>query len=298
MRTINSSIAIDYYPYKYSFIFFFEEKYFNEAYMTNLVMWIKNHWWWSVVYAAIYMVLVYYGQKWMANRERFHLYRSLVAWNVVLAVFSILGAVRFLPNFITVLADKGVEHTVCVQDYSMGVTGCWTWLFALSKVIELVDTLFIILRKQKLIFLHWYHHATVLVYTWYSVQDETATGRWFVAMNFSVHALMYSYYAFRAMRFSIPKWVNIVITSLQIAQMIVGIWVNILAYARKLRGEQCDVPYSNIYWSFFMYFTYFLLFFHFFRNAYLKKQHDAAVAAHKKHDQDTNNVKSNHRKAE
>lgn len=107
MRTINSSIAIDYYPYKYSFIFFFEEKYFNEAYMSNLVMWIKNHWWWSVVYAVIYMVLVYYGQKWMANRERFHLYRSLVAWNVVLAVFSILGAVRFLPNFITVLADKG-----------------------------------------------------------------------------------------------------------------------------------------------------------------------------------------------
>ena len=107
MRTINSSIAIDYYPYKYSFIFFFEEKYFNEAYMSNLVMWIKNHWWWSVVYAAIYMVLVYYGQKWMANRERFHLYRSLVAWNVVLAVFSILGAVRFLPNFITVLSNKG-----------------------------------------------------------------------------------------------------------------------------------------------------------------------------------------------
>jgi elongation of very long chain fatty acids protein 6 len=36
-----------------------------------------------------------------------------------------------------------------------------------SKVPETIDTLFIVLRRQKLIFLHWYHHATVLVYCFY-----------------------------------------------------------------------------------------------------------------------------------
>ena len=34
--------------------------------------------------------------------------------------------------------------------------GYWTFMFALSKVPELGDTLFIVLRKQPLIFLHWY----------------------------------------------------------------------------------------------------------------------------------------------
>ena len=46
------------------------------------------------------------------------------------------------------------------------VSGFWATMFVLSKVPELGDTIFIVLRKQPLIFLHWYHHATVLVYSW------------------------------------------------------------------------------------------------------------------------------------
>jgi len=82
---------------------------------------------------------------------------------------------------------------------------------------------------------------------------------------------MYTYYGFRAMRFNIPKWVNIAITSGQISQMIIGIVVNLVAYSTKKRGEQCAVTDENIQWSFIMYFSYFLLFFHFFYNAYISK---------------------------
>ena len=35
------------------------------------------------------------------------------------------------------------------------VSGFWSSLFVLSKVPELGDTIFIILRKQQLKFLHW-----------------------------------------------------------------------------------------------------------------------------------------------
>lgn len=57
---------------------------------------------------------------------------------------------------------------VCIY-FSFGVdqvAAFWATMFVLSKVPELGDTVFIILRKQPLIFLHYYHHATVLVYAW------------------------------------------------------------------------------------------------------------------------------------
>jgi hypothetical protein len=41
------------------------------------------------------------------------------------------------------------------------------WLFIISKVPETIDTLFIVLRRQQLIFLHWFHHASVLIYCFY-----------------------------------------------------------------------------------------------------------------------------------
>lgn len=253
----------------YTNLFFYEKKFFNDEYVETKRTWMKNNWHLSLVYAFVYIVAIFTGQWYMKKREKFDLRRALVAWNFVLAAFSIIGTIRVWPEFIYTLMNKGLSHSMCSSDYTHGVTGCWSWLFILSKVPELVDTLFIVLRKQELIFLHWYHHATVLVYCWYSTQDFSASGRWFVLMNYTVHGVMYSYYGFRALRFNIPKWVNIAITSGQISQMVFGIFINCKAYLMKRRGEQCNISDDNIIWSFIMYFSYFLLFFHFFYKAYI-----------------------------
>jgi elongation of very long chain fatty acids protein 6 len=125
----------------------------------------------------------------------------------------------------------------------------------------------------------------VLIYCWYSTSEFASSGRWFVFMNYSVHACMYSYYAFRALRFNIPKWVNIVITSAQLSQMIIGIFLNCYVYLKHEEGVRCDVSRENIKWSFFMYFTYFLLFFKFFYEAYIapKAKQPHSTTDHSKH---------------
>jgi elongation of very long chain fatty acids protein 6 len=149
------------------------------------------------------------------------------------------------------------------------VSGFWTWMFVLSKLPELGDTVFIVLRKQPLIFLHWYHHITVLLYSWYSYSEYTASARWFIVMNYVVHSVMYTYYALRAMGRHPPKWLAMIITTSQLAQMVVGCLVNTWAYQIMQAGEECHVSLTNIKLSLTMYFSYFVLFARFFYKAYL-----------------------------
>jgi elongation of very long chain fatty acids protein 6 len=144
-----------------------------------------------------------------------------------------------------------------------------------------LDTFFIVARKQKLIFLHWYHHATVLIYCWYSINQEASSGLWFALINFQVHAIMYGYYACRAMRFSIPRYVNMTITAGQISQMVVGIYINTSAYLKKQRDERCDISDANIAASFIMYLSYFVLFLLFFLKTYIKNSMSPAKLASK-----------------
>ena len=56
------------------------------------------------------------------------------------------------------------------------VSGLWVILMTLSKLVELGDTIFIVLRKQPLVFLHWYHHISTLIYCWNSYSEQTANG--------------------------------------------------------------------------------------------------------------------------
>lgn len=64
--------------------------------------------------------------------------------------------------------QNGLTYSLCHSCNPDGVAAFWSFLFAISKLVELGDTLFIVLRKKKLIFLHYYHHAVVLIYTMHS----------------------------------------------------------------------------------------------------------------------------------
>lgn len=258
--------------FNYTFLFPFEKKYFDDTYNNLSMERMSNYFVTMVIYAFTYLAVIFSAQRFMKNKEKLELRRALIAWNFVLAGFSILGAIRVWPEFVYVIQNKGIEHSYCSRDWQYGVTGGWGGLFIISKFPELIDTVFIVARKQKLIFLHWYHHCSVLLYAWFSCTDFAASGRWCVVMNFTVHAFMYTYYGFRALHFKIPKWVNIVITSMQIIQMVFGVYINVSAYLIKRSGGECEISQQNLNFAFLMYFSYLILFSNFFYHSYLSKQ--------------------------
>jgi hypothetical protein len=62
----------------------------------------------------------------------------------------------------------------------------------------------------------------VLLFCWNSYVTESAAGLYFVAMNYTVHAIMYFYYFSRAIHIVPPNFPSWIITILQITQFVVG----------------------------------------------------------------------------
>lgn len=211
---------------------------------------------------AVYLLVIYSIQHLMKDRKPFQVKTSWCIWNLFLSIFSFCGMMRMLPFLIEeVFFGKGVYHSVCSDAwrYGNGPEGLWTFLFIYSKIPELVDTLFIVLGKRKLIFLHWYHHCTVLLFCWHAYAYASSAGLWFIAMNYSVHAVMYFYYFLKGLGFRL-SWLAPVVTSMQILQMVAGIFVNVCVYLFMHNGLPCGVYPVNWYACLGMYFSYFLLF--------------------------------------
>jgi elongation of very long chain fatty acids protein 6 len=65
------------------------------------------------------------GQIYMKNKPRFELRLWLAAWNTLLAVFSIFGAMRVLPELIYVIYRHGIKYSICNNSNAFGVVGFW-----------------------------------------------------------------------------------------------------------------------------------------------------------------------------
>lgn len=238
--------------------------------------WMKAHPHLPISIVVFYGVAILIGKSMMKGREPFKWRKGLVFWNLCLSIFSIMGTVRTLPILIHNMKILPLRVLFCadpVSTYGSGSSGLWVQLFTLSKIPELFDTLFIIVHKKPLIFLHWYHHITVLLYCWHSYVTASPFCLFFVCMNYAVHGIMYGYYCLTTARCK-PKWLNpIIITILQIAQMIVGVIVTILAFYYHNYGNDtgsCHIQKENNIGAFTMYGSYLFLFLQFFIRRYLK----------------------------
>uniref|UniRef100_A0A1I7XCT9 Elongation of very long chain fatty acids protein n=1 Tax=Heterorhabditis bacteriophora TaxID=37862 RepID=A0A1I7XCT9_HETBA len=175
----------------------------------------------SVAYIVIIFTIKYY----MRNKKAFDLQLPLNIWNGILAVFSILGFIYTFPTFLNVAFNKGLSHTYTniSNIYTDKRAGYWVFLWVLSKIPELLDTLFIVLRKKPLMFMHWYHHALTGYYAIVNYYEDNAHMVWVVWMNYIIHSVMYSYYLLRSLKIKVPPQIAQIITTSQMVQFVAAI---------------------------------------------------------------------------
>lgn len=243
---------------------------FNNV-LANLPREFSAQWGIALTTVALYLIGIVVAKRVVASMGKFDVKGFAFYWNVMLSIFSFAGVFTCAPVLFDAVYRNGLYFATCAPCdwYGGGMSGVFILLFVLSKFAELIDTLLLILSGKPVILLHWFHHATVLLYCWHSYSTRISTGIWFGTMNYFVHSVMYGYFA--ATQTSFRKKVfpfAVYITLLQLAQMLVGMWITIRAVRFQIQGHECNVNKANSVLGLSMYFSYFVLFFKLFIDHY------------------------------
>ena len=227
---------------------------------------LNNFWWVPILATAFYLPMVGLGYRWMKPRRPYNLRGPLFVWNMALAIFSIITVIILGLPLIESLMNKGFLYSVCYTNaYSVPLEALTCFLFLVSKYFELFDTFFVVARKSPLYFLHWYHHASVVILTHQALAVSSPLAHLLCVMNAVVHSIMYSYFLIKSTGIFVPKMVAKGITTIQLLQFIIG-----LLAIFTVMLESCPIDRLHLALTTFTYSTYFILFVNFFYQRYVK----------------------------
>lgn len=226
-----------------------------------------------VLLLAAYLYFIYkLGPRLMANRRPFDLRIIIILYNfaqMLVNCFIVYEAVK------VILYD--IDWDCAPVDYSNDPKVLYQYriyhVFFLTKMADLLDTVFFVLRKKtkQVTFLHVYHHTGMCMMIWVAIKFFAGGHGVFVgAVNGTVHAVMYCYYMLSAID---EKWKTNITFKKTITQMqMLQFFTFIIIYGRLLFKPDCAYPKFCSY--FFVPQNIFMLtlFADFYRKTYLSKK--------------------------
>ncbi|XP_072517159.1 elongation of very long chain fatty acids protein 1b [Salminus brasiliensis] len=225
----------------------------------------------AILVAYVFFVL-YAGPRIMANRKPFQLKGPMIVYNFSLVFLSSFIVYEFLMSgWLT-----GYTWRCDPVDYSDSPQGLRmvrvAWLFLFSKFIELMDTVFFVLRKKhsQITFLHIFHHSFMPWTWWWGVSFAPGgMGSFHAMVNSVVHVIMYFYYGLSAAgpRFQKYLWWKKYMTAIQLTQFVLVSLHATQYYFLSSCGYQMPL-FIHLIWMYGTFF--FILFSNFWYQAYVK----------------------------
>jgi len=222
-----------------------------------------------VTAVGVYLVVLYVLRGWMKDRQPLELRLPLFLHNAFLCAISVALTLGTVFSVLRMWSAHGLFNTYCgLLDSAEAMPLMnWCYLFYLSKYYELFDTLFLVLRKRSLSFLHVFHHASVVIVCWAAIHEQIFMG-WITCINnASIHVAMYYYFAMQALGYNV--WWKKYLTSVQIVQFVIDSTTSLLfPYFIYFTSSKCMGSMPAWFLANFTGVTFFFLFVSFYRSTY------------------------------
>lgn len=159
----------------------------------------------AVLVSIAYLVVISLGMMIMSNRKKFELTAFSMIHNLCMVLLNMYMCFEII-------------HQAIISNYSLFGNGAdptpkglpmaqIIWLFYISKPIEFIDTIIMVLKKNfhQVSFLHVYHHVATFLIWWAVVYYAPGGDSYFSAsQNAFIHVLMYGYYFLASLKIDAP----------------------------------------------------------------------------------------------
>ncbi|KAK4685001.1 hypothetical protein P7C73_g5158, partial [Tremellales sp. Uapishka_1] len=251
----------------------------------------------KTVIAAIgtYLLIIFGGRELMRSRAPFKLTLLFQIHNVILSSGSLLLLLLMLEEIVPIYLKHGFFWSICNTkaftpvrislcmlaggDYPKLRPQRLVTFYMINyyiKYVELIDTVFLVLKKKPLAFLHVFHHAATAILCFTQLEGATSVQWVVITLNLAVHVVMYYYYYATAGGAKI--WWKKYLTSMQITQFVIDLFVVYFAtyshFATAYFGTptvgDCAGSESAALLGVGLLSSYLFLFIAFYRNTYKK----------------------------
>lgn len=232
--------------------------------------------------SVLYLVVVLGGQELMRNFRPVParvLRLPFIAHNILLSLSSGLLLWLILEETLPFVSKHGWHKAICRFEVTTDRLELFYIVNYYFKYWELMDTMFLVLKKKKLLFLHVYHHMATAALCYTQIAERTPMAWTIISLNLAVHVAMYGYYALTSMGISCP-WKRY-ITVAQITQFFLDLylcfWGTYNHYASKWNLSwlpyygHCDGDEFAAWMGILILSSYLVLFLFFYKSTYKKK---------------------------
>ena len=225
----------------------------------------------SVLIIILYMIVCYIAPRVLKGKS-FAITIYVRTYNLAMVMYSLYIPYELYKNTL------GDYYWPCepldrsLRPSSMAIAAAM-WHYYFSKIIELLDSIFFIMRGKynQLTILHVYHHSTMIMMGWIMANFAPGGNSVFgAALNCDIHILMYSYYFLATFGPKMHKylWWKKYLTRLQIAQFLVNLAL-VLNFLRD--PTQCEWSQELALILTALMTSYLIMFLNFYMQTYYKK---------------------------